>query len=191
MDVWNLCADQIRTLKGKLGFKNEGSLDFLAYRLDLDSGCVFDKPNDKYAVNPETLYVLLSHYAKNDPIERAGRLIKFRDLPGGHAYEVAFMKRAVHPIAEIFGSKPEKLVRAAEPLNGTEMNYGDSSVEIQALPKIPLTYTLWRGSEESPASSTILFDESASNYLPTEDLAVLGEITTIRLKVSLERFACR
>jgi hypothetical protein len=27
----------------------------------------------------------------------------------------------------------------------------------------------------------ILYDESASNFLPTEDLAVLGELITIRL----------
>lgn len=190
MNVWNLCANQIRTLKGRLGFKAEGSLDFLAYCLDLGSGRVFDKLKGKYVVNPETLYVLLSHYAKNDPIERVGKLIRFRDLPGGYAYEAAFTRRAVHPIAEIFVSKPEKLLEAAEPLNGIEVKYGDSSVEILALPKIPLTYVLWRGSEEFPASSTILFDESASNYLPTEDLAVLGEITTIRLKVSLEQLAC-
>jgi hypothetical protein len=28
----------------------------------------------------------------------------------------------------------------------------------------------------------VLFDESASHFLPTEDLAVLAEITTIRLQ---------
>ena len=45
---------------------------------------------------------------------------------------------------------------------------------------VPLTVIFW-GAEEYPASANILYDHSASNYLPTEDLAVLGEITTSRL----------
>jgi len=40
---------------------------------------------------------------------------------------------------------------------------------------------LWEKGE-FPASANVLFDESASHFLPTEDLAVLAEITTSRLK---------
>ena len=58
--------------------------------------------------------------------------------------------------------------------------YGDASVEIMALKGIPLTYVVW-GAEDFPASASLLFDETASHYLPTEDLAVLGEVTSIRL----------
>jgi len=190
MSAWNLYANQVRTLKGRLGFKTEDSLEFLAYSLELTSGRIFDKLEGKYVTKPETLYVLLSHYAKNGPIDRVGKLIKFGGLPGGYAYEAAFRIRAVHPIAEIFGFEPKKLVEAAEPLNGIEAKYGDSSVEIPALPKVPLIYILWKSSE-FPASSTILFDVSASHYLPTEDIAVLGEITTTRLKSSLQQLESR
>jgi len=186
MSIWTLYANQIRTLKGRLGFKAEGPLEFLAYSLELTSGRIFDKLKCKYIMKPETLYVLLSHYAKNDPIDRVGKLIKFGDLPGGYAYEAAFSRRAVHPVAEMFGFEPKKLVEAAEPLNGIEVKYGDLSVEIPALPKVPLIYVLWK-SNEFPASSNILLDVSASHYLPTEDIAALGEITTARLKSSLEQ----
>jgi hypothetical protein len=55
-------------------------------------------------------------------------------------------------------------------------------VEIPVL-EIPIVYILWRTSE-FPASATTLFDASASHYLPTEDLAVLAELTTIRLEQS-------
>jgi hypothetical protein len=41
-------------------------------------------------------------------------------------------------------------------------------------------YVLWL-KEEFPASLTVLYDESASKYLPTEDLAVLTELTSSRL----------
>lgn len=178
--------DQIRSLSGRLGFR-EGSLEFLAYVVELEHGRVFDRLEGRWVRNPETFYILLSHYAKSDSIPEVGKLIKFRDLPGGYAYAEAFAKRAESPIAEAFGSEPCKLVEAAKPLNGIEARYGDSSVIIRALPKIPLTYVLW-GSNEFPACCSILMDASATNYLPTEDIAVLGELTTKRLMLSLKNF---
>ena len=107
-------------------------------------------------------------------------------MPGGHAYEGVFLQRAVQPIANVFGDEPERLVEASKRLNGHVLAYGDFSVEIPALPRIPLVMILWCASE-FPASATILCDESASSYLPTEDLAVLGELMTARLLQSLNQ----
>jgi hypothetical protein len=45
---------------------------------------------------------------------------------------------------------------------------------------IPLTYILWKANEFA-ASACVLYDESAGNYLPTEDLAGLDELATSRL----------
>ena len=185
MNIWGIYADEIRTLSGRLGFR-KNSLEFLAYSMELELGRIFDKLKGEYVENPKILYMMLSHYAKSDPVQKVGKLIKFRDLPGGYAYEGAFTKRAVDPIAQIFGSEPNKLVEAARVLNGIEAKYGDSSVEVPALPKVPITYVLWKGNE-FPASSSVLLDASASHYLPTEDIAVLGEITTMRLKSSADQ----
>jgi hypothetical protein len=183
-NIWSLYADEIRTLSGRLGFRKD-SLEFLAYSMELEFGRIFDKLKGEYVENQRMLYIMLSHYAKSDPVQKVGKLIRFRDLPGGYAYEGAFTKRAVDPIARIFGSEPNKLVEAARVLDGIEAKYGDSSVEIPALPTVPMTYVLWK-SNEFPASSTVLLDASASHYLPTEDIAVLGEITTMRLARALD-----
>jgi hypothetical protein len=104
-------------------------------------------------------------------------------LPGGNAYEKTFNERAIEPVAKIFGDKPEALVEAAKLLNGVALTYGDSSVEIPFLKGLIIMFIVWK-SGEFPASATVLFDESASHYLPTEDLAVLAELTTIRLEQS-------
>ena len=166
-------------------------LEFLGYVVDLDSGEFYGSLRgtaDFSNVEFEVVQVLLSHYSKAEPVERAGKLVKFAGLPGGHAYERAFLQRAVQPIADVFGDEPEKLVEAAERLNGRVLGYGDFSVEIPALPRIPLVIVLWRA-DEFPASATILYDKSASSYLPTEDLAVLGELTTARLLQALNSSA--
>lgn len=159
------------------------SLEFLGYVVNLESGEINDslKQTCEVArVELEVLQVLLSHYAKAEPVARVGKLVKFADLSGGHAYEAAFLNRAVKPLAEVFGDKPEKLVACAKRFGGRVLSFGDCSVEIPTLPRIPLTIILWRKSE-FPAEANILYDKTANNYLPTEDLAVLGELTTARL----------
>lgn len=173
-------AEQIRSLICKLGF--ESSVKFLGYVVELDSGKIYDKLKGGYVKNPETLYILLAHYSKANLTERTGTLVRFADLPGGYAYESAFIQRAISPLTKMFGNKPENLVEAGRILDGVRLAYGDASVEIPALPKIPLTYILWQGDNEIQPSANILYDASASNYLPTEDLAVLAELTTSRLQ---------
>lgn len=177
---WETYATQIRSLTGRLGFKR--SIRFLGYVVELDCGKIYDKLKSVYVRNPKTLYVLLTHYSRAEPIEKARKLIRFADLPGGYAYEEAFMKRAVLPLAKMFGNKPAALTKASKVLDGVKLTYGNASVEIAALPKIPLTYILWQGDKEIQSSANILYDVSASNYLPTEDLAVLAELTTSRLQ---------
>lgn len=173
-------AAQIRSLKGRLGF--EYGVKFLGYVVELDSGKIYDKLKDVHLKNPETLYTLLVHYSKAELTERTGTLVRFADLPGGYAYEGAFIQRAVLPLAKMFGNKLGSLIETGKILDGVKLVYGDASVEIPALPKIPLTYILWQGNNEIQPSANILCDASASNYLPTEDLAVLAELTTSRLQ---------
>ncbi len=158
-------------------------LEFLGYVVNLDSGEIRDSlrvTGEVGRLEFEVLQVLLRHYARAEPVEKAGMLVKFACLPGGYAYEKAFLQRAVQPLAEAFGDEPEKLVEAAKRLNGIALTFGDCSVEVPALPRVPLTVVVWRRSE-FPAQASVLYDQTANNYLPTEDLAVLGELTTARL----------
>jgi hypothetical protein len=159
--------------------------DFLSFRIDLATATMTDKisnglPENVSKTNIQILSDLFTHYSLSKPTPPAGKLVKFKDLPGGHAYEGAFVKRAIEPITEVFGAKPEQLVWASKRLGVTQLELGDVSIEVTPLRGIPLTYILWRA-EEFASEATILYDESASNYLPTEDLGVLGEITTARL----------
>ena len=51
--------------------------------------------------------MLLTHYSTANPVTLTGKLVKFEELPGGSAYEDAFIKRAMQPIAEFFGENPQ------------------------------------------------------------------------------------
>ena len=106
--------------------------------------------------------------------------MKFKDLPGGYAYERSFQQRVVQFIAESFGDNPAELVEAAELMKGKKLEFGDASVEVPALEGVPVVFVLW-GKTEFPATANVLFDKSASSFLPTEDLGVLAELTASRL----------
>jgi len=44
----------------------------------------------------------------------------------------------------------------------------------RALPRVWLAVVVYKGDEEFSPAANVLFDAAAANYLPTEDLAVLG-----------------
>jgi hypothetical protein len=158
--------------------------NFLGFTLNLQDSDLTDNlkksPEDVNTGIIQILSTLLTHYSEINSTSLSGKLVKFKDLPGGYAYEGAFIKRGIQPIESVFGENTDDLFKAAELLGGVKLEYGDAGVEIPALKTIPLTYILY-GAEDYPGSANILYDKSASIYLPTEDLAVLGEITTMRL----------
>ena len=178
----NLQNKTLQTLQQLFG---DRFCDFLGFTLNLETGTISDKLNsnsirDTNEKHIQIFAALLCNYAFANPTPLSGKLVKFKDIPGGYAYEGAFVQRTIQPIAEVFGEKPEMLLKAARLLGGLRRNLGDSSVEINALKGIPLTYILWKA-DEFPASANILYDKSAGNYLPNEDRAVLGELTTSHL----------
>jgi len=184
---WERCKTKIRSLKGRLGFKEPSTLRFLGLSLSLEEGTVQD--DLRKCPFPEvvpSIYCILSGYAEAEPVPEALKLISFTQLPGGRGYHRAFLGRAVLSIQRVFGSKPRMLVEAAKLLGGHKVDYGDCSVRLNSLPLVPITVILWAESQEFHASATMLFDASVSHYLTTEQVAMLGELTSTRLRHAYE-----
>ena len=173
------------TLTGLKHLTETGCYEFLGFTLNLEDSTIIDNLNPFAQKLSEALVVklivpLLTHYTMGTSLPLTGQLIKFKDLPGGYAYDVAFINRAIKPLEQVFGENPARLAEVAEFLGGHRLSLGDGSAEISALRGIPLTFIIY-GSDEFGASANILYDESASGFLPTEDLAVLGELAVLRL----------
>jgi hypothetical protein len=123
------------------------------------------------------IQIILLHYLINaDGTPPVDEWIAFRQLPGGQAYEGAFRQRAPLPLAAAFDANPSEVTAAAEALGGTALSYGDVSYLFRALPRLRMAVVFYRSDDEFPASANVLFDGAAENCLPTEDLAVLGEL---------------
>jgi hypothetical protein len=126
--------------------------------------------------------ILILHYftlAKGTP--PTGKLITYKQVPGGINYFPAFSQRAISPLVRRFGKNPELLKKAAARLAGREAAHGDMAVTIAAFPRVPITLVLWRGDEELAPNGNILFEANVSDYLSTEDIAVLSETIVWKL----------
>jgi hypothetical protein len=164
-----------------------GVFRFLGFSLNLDS-CEFSDDLQRDIAEVEVLNPtmhhqiaeLLTEYSNATKKPSSGKLVKFREFPGGIAYENAFARKAIDPIIRGFGKCPERLVEAALVLGGRRLDLGQAAVEVPALNLVPLTYILWVD-EDLPPSVNLLYDASACGYLNAEGLANLAELTTWRL----------
>jgi Domain of unknown function (DUF3786) len=120
--------------------------------------------------------ILILHYFTGAKGTTAtGKLIAYKQLPGGISYFPAFSQRAIGPLVKNFGKSPELLAKAAAELGGREVDYGDVSVTINAFDRVPITLVLWKGDEEIAPNGNTLFDANIPDYLSTEDVTVLCE----------------
>lgn len=150
------------------------------YLIAHPDGAVRLKSSD--AEVPITTRILLFHYLLTaDGTPPAGRWIAFRELPDAMVYDPAFQGRASQRVRGRFGMDLDAFHRAARALDADRLEFGDASYLFRALPRVWLAVVVYKGDEEFSPSANVLFDAAAANYLPTEDLAVLGGYLASRL----------
>lgn len=189
-DRWNYdrCRQQIATLRGRLGFPDLPYLDLLRLRLDLASGALTTEPGDTPVTGLcPAVFCILDTYSRAAGSPETFRLVPFRHLPGGTAYEAAFHRRAVLPLADRYTRDRDRFSHVLEDLGGIPVAYADRAWKLPALPEVPVYILIWNGSDEFPASAALFFDASVPAYLETEAAAMLGELVTERITLFCER----
>jgi hypothetical protein len=125
--------------------------------------------------------VVLHHLLAADGTPPADRWLAFRELPDGLFYAQAFAGHAEGLLAEKLGVNLDGFRRAAESLGGSPLDLANAAYRFQAFPRLAVAALLWEGDEDFPAQARILFDAHAGHYLPTEDLAGIGDWLAHRL----------
>lgn len=136
---------------------------------------------DSEALPSFQLAMLLYYFSSADGAPLAGQWISFANLPDGRFYNQAFQGYTGQELARSFGNDLAAFEQAALKLGGERQPPGDAAFAFWALPRVPLAAVYWQGDEDFPASCQVLFDASASHYLPTEAYAILGSTLTSRL----------
>ncbi len=106
--------------------------------------------------------------------EPTGEQITFRQVPGGISYHAAFLRRARDPLIMVFGDRPERLLELGPMIGGRPGDFGDVSVVVKALPRVEIILVLWKGDDEFGPEGNILFDANITDYLPSEDIAMIS-----------------
>lgn len=186
--TWSQCRERILTLRGRLGFEDASTLEFLKFKLSLGNGEVFDELKHRRISehSKKAVYCILYGYAGAMQVPETSMLTSFRHLPGGRIYYSVYAQRVLNPLVRFFSENPRRLVEAAEILGGTKLELGDYSILVRALPLVPITIVLRRATEEFPASANVYYDSSVGNYLSTEETVMLSELAVKRLRDALK-----
>jgi len=123
---------------------------------------------------PDKEVTLLYYLTHSDGTTPANRWVSFHDLPNGMFYFQAFQGYSGNRLARSFVNNVEAFEQAASSLGGERVEGGDVMYAFWPLPRIGLAAQYWRGDDEFAARAYVLFDATASHYLTTDGLAVLG-----------------
>jgi len=110
------------------------------------------------------------------------KLVGFNRLPAGSFYNPAFSQRVVKPFIDFFGKVPERLKWTAGKLGGVKIPFGDVGMRISFLPKVKISFIIWKGDDEFPPNGKILFNSHISSYLSTEGIVIASEMVFNELK---------
>ncbi len=158
------------------------SVPFLGRRIIVDvsgSTVTFAGSGDEV---PQWLQIVTLHYlvfAKGTISD--GSQITFKQIEGGLSYYPVFQKRTIRPIIRAFGPDFREFIRHGLSIGGTEEHFGDYSLKIGAFPRVNLTYVIWKGDDEFPVEGNVMFDSVISDYLSTEDIAILCSMTAFMI----------
>jgi hypothetical protein len=111
---------------------------------------------------------VLSYLVNAKEIALSGRLIKPENVHGGEFFFQGTHMLPLNKIAERYGEDRGGFISRGEELNANLTGYGDASLELYPLPRIPVTLILWLSDEEFPARTDILFDSTCKIQLPLD-----------------------
>jgi len=120
---------------------------------------------------------LLAYLINAQDIPPTNKFVGPKNLPSGQFYFRGPHSLPTERLEETFGKSPERLYDVSERFGAKRCESGDASIELYALPRVPLKIVIWRSDEEFGARASILFDQTAASHLPLDALGALVNLT--------------
>jgi hypothetical protein len=113
---------------------------------------------------------LLAYLISAQDLPLANTLVKAEALPSGQFFFRGPHTLPTDKLEKAFGECPENLYQITGQLGAQKSEFGDASIQLYLLPRVPLTIVVWGRCEEFPARASILFDQTAAAHLPLDAL---------------------
>lgn len=120
---------------------------------------------------------LLAYLINAKDLPLANKLVRAEFLPGGEFFFRGLHSLPTEKLEKSFSQHPELLYQIMGRFNAIRCEFGDASIRLYVLPRLPLTIVIWRSDEEFPSRASILFDQTASEQLPLDALGVAVNLT--------------
>lgn len=119
--------------------------------------------------------LILTYLVTADGTTPSRRWIGFRELPDGMFYVQAFRGyTGIRLVRQLQGGL-EAFQAAAEKLDGEALaSIGDAGYAFPVFPRVRVAVVYWRGDKELPSQARVLFEDTATQYMPTDGLAIIG-----------------
>ena len=119
---------------------------------------------------------LLAYLINAKEVPPANKFVKVENLPSGQFFFRGLHSLPTKKLEEAFGKSPELLYKASERFDCRKCEFGDASIELYGLPRIPLQIIIWGSDEEFDARASILFDQTAGTHIPLDALGALANL---------------
>ena len=149
------------------------------YVVNLSDKAIFSEQSGLPPVPAEFLEQLcvLAYLINAQDLPLANKLARPETLPGGQFFFRGPHSLPTEKLEQAFGEYPEVLHQISVQFDAKRRDFGDASIELYVLPRVPLTIAVWRRDEEFGARASILFDQTAAAQLPLDALSVAVNLT--------------
>jgi hypothetical protein len=120
---------------------------------------------------------ILAYLINARDLPLANKLVAGNTLPGGQFFFRGHHGLPTKILEETFGNNPEVLHQTSAQLDAERYEFGDASIRLFMLPRLPLTIVIWGRDEEFEARASILFDQTAASQLPLDALLAAVNLT--------------
>lgn len=120
---------------------------------------------------------ILAYLINAQDIPLADKLAGPETLQSGQFFFRGLHSLPTKKLEQAFGRRPEVLHHISAQFDAKRYEFGDASIRLYVLPRVPLTIVIWRQCEEFDARASILFDQTAASQLPLDALLAAANLT--------------
>ena len=149
------------------------------YAVNLSDRNIFSIRSDSTQEKAKFLEQLciLAYLINSRDLPPANKLVSGETLPGGQFFFRGQHGLPTKKLEEAFGDNPEALYQVSAQLDAEQCEFGDASIRLYMLPRLPLTIVIWGRDDEFEARASILFDQTAAAQLPLDALLAAVNLT--------------
>ena len=149
------------------------------YIVNLSDSNIFSNRSDSTQKEAQFLEQLciLAYLINAQHLPLVNKLVAGNTLPGGQFFFRGQHGLPTQKLEEAFGNNPEVLHQVSAQLDAERCEFGDASIRLLILPRLPLTIVIWGRDEEFEARASILFDQTAASQLPLDALLAAVNLT--------------